>query len=60
MLTDADAYLTASHEIPADGLVSLTGQVQKACSAIPTDEAANYKTVKKAILLRYDVTKESY
>ncbi|XP_064399260.1 uncharacterized protein LOC135345747 [Halichondria panicea] len=68
---DIEAYLTTfermmtSYEIPADRWVyklapHLTGQAQKAYAAMPTDEAIDYETVKKTILIRYDITKESY
>ena len=68
-LTEAHAYLTTFERMwwPHTKFQQtdweaphLTGQAQKAYSAIRTDEAANYETVKNAILLRCDVTKESY
>ncbi len=68
---DIEAYLTTfermmtSYEIPANRWVymlapHLTGQAQKAYAAMPTEEAADYGKVKKTILIRYDITKESY
>ena len=39
---------------------SLSGKAQKAYSALPAEEAGDYKLLKEAILRRYDITDESY
>ena len=40
--------------------LSLSGKAQKAYSALPAEEAGDYKLLKEAILRRYDITDESY
>ena len=71
MEVDIEAYLTtfervmAAYEIPKERWAyklapQLVGKAQQAYTAMPRDDAGNYKKVKRAILLRYDVNEESY
>ena len=68
---DIEAYMKTfermmvSYEIKPDRWVfklapQLTGKAQQAYAALHSEKAADYETVKKAILARYDINQESY
>ena len=73
-LTEADdieAYLTTferlmqAYEVPQERWAfklapQLVGKAQQAYAALNPDDAKDYATLKKAILLQYDINEESY